>query len=60
MNFGSYTNLTDIITAISNKIKGRDKTFNGTHADWSILTTEEKKQYDFEVSGFCCIFADKI
>ena len=47
MNFGSYTNLTDIITAISNKIKGRDKTFNGTHDDWNDLTLAQKAQYDF-------------
>lgn len=47
MNFGSYTNLNSIITAISDKIKGRDKTFSGTHTAWNALTTEQKAQYDF-------------
>ena len=49
-NFVDYSNATSITTAISGKIKERAKIFYGTDAEWDLLTTAQKCQYDYKAS----------
>lgn len=46
-NFVSYDNAEEILQEYADKIKEKDRTFHGTQAEWSALTTAEKAKYDF-------------
>ena len=45
MNFGDYTNLTDLFNAIQARLAKRPKTFTGTKAEWGLLNSTQKAEY---------------
>ena len=46
MNFGSYTNLTDLFNAIQSSFDKRQKSKSFKKAEWEALTTAQKAVYD--------------